>query len=63
VLVEMALITPPVGLNLYVVQAARKSGNFSDVMIGVIPYAAAMLMMVALLVMFPSIALYLPNNF
>ncbi|MDB4222128.1 TRAP transporter large permease [Granulosicoccus sp.] len=62
-LVEMALITPPVGLNLYVVQAARKSGNFSDVMIGVIPYAAAMLMMVALLVLFPSIALYLPNNF
>jgi C4-dicarboxylate transporter DctM subunit len=62
-LVEMALITPPVGLNLYVVQAARKSGNFSDVMIGVIPYAVAMLIMVALLVMFPSIALYLPNNF
>jgi C4-dicarboxylate transporter DctM subunit len=62
-LVEMALITPPVGLNLYVVQAARKSGKFSDVMIGVIPYAGAMLIMVALLVMFPSIALYLPNNF
>jgi C4-dicarboxylate transporter DctM subunit len=62
-LVEMALITPPVGLNLYVVQAARKSGKFSDVMIGVIPYAVAMLVMVALLVMFPSIALYLPNNF
>jgi tripartite ATP-independent transporter DctM subunit len=62
-LVEMALITPPVGLNLYVVQAARKNGKFSDVMIGVIPYAAAMLVMVALLVMFPAIALYLPNNF
>lgn len=62
-LVEMALITPPVGLNLYVVQAARKTGKFSDVMIGVIPYAIAMLIMVALLVIFPSIALYLPNNF
>ncbi len=62
-LVEMALITPPVGLNLYVVQAARKSGNFSDVMVGVIPYAMAMLLMVALLVMFPDIALFLPNNF
>ena len=62
-LVEMALITPPVGLNLYVVQAARKSGNFSDVMVGVIPYAMAMLLMVALLVMFPNIALFLPNNF
>ncbi len=61
-LVEMALITPPVGLNLYVVQAARKSGNFSDVMIGVIPYAIAMLVMVGLLIIFPSIALFLPNH-
>lgn len=61
-LVEMALITPPVGLNLYVVQAARKTGRFGDVMIGVIPYAIAMLIMVALLVIFPAIALYLPTH-
>jgi len=44
------------------VQAARKSGRFSDVMIGVIPYAIAMLIMVALLVIFPAIALYLPTH-
>lgn len=62
ILVEMALITPPVGLNLYVVQAARKAGRFSDVMIGVIPYAIAMLFMVGLLILFPMIALYLPTN-
>ena len=62
ILVEMALITPPVGLNLYVVQAARKSGRFSDVMIGVIPYAFAMLIMVGLLILFPAIALFLPSN-
>jgi len=62
ILVEMALITPPVGLNLYVVQAARKSGRFSDVMIGVIPYAFAMLVMVGLLILFPAIALFLPAN-
>lgn len=61
-LVEMALITPPVGLNLYVVQAARKNGRFSDVMVGVIPFAIAMLVMVALLVIFPAIALYLPTH-
>ncbi len=61
ILVEMALITPPVGLNLYVVQSARKSGRFSDVMIGVIPYALAMLAMVGLLIMFPIIALFLPS--
>lgn len=62
ILVEMALITPPVGLNLYVVQASRKSGRFTDVMIGVIPYAIMMLMMVGLLILFPAIALFLPEN-
>ena len=62
ILVEMALITPPVGLNLYVVQAVRRSGPFTDVMIGVIPYAIAMLAMVGLLILFPAIALYLPSN-
>lgn len=58
VLVEMALITPPVGLNLYVVQGARKSGRLSEVMIGVIPFVFVMLLMVVLLVAFPSIALF-----
>jgi TRAP-type C4-dicarboxylate transport system permease large subunit len=60
VLIEMALITPPVGLNLYVVQGARKSGKMSEVMLGTIPYVIAMLIMVALLIAFPSIALFLP---
>ncbi len=61
VLIEMALITPPVGLNLYVVQGARKSGKMSDVMLGTIPYVIAMLAMVAALIAFPQIALMLPN--
>ncbi len=61
VLIEMALITPPVGLNLYVVQGARKSGSLSEVMLGTIPYVAMMLLMVVLLIAFPSIALFLPN--
>lgn len=61
VLVEMALITPPVGLNLYVVQGARRSGRLSDVMLGAIPYAITMLLMVILLIAFPQIALMLPQ--
>ena len=62
VLVEMALITPPVGLNLYVVQGARRSGHLGEVMIGAIPYVLVMLAMVGLLVAFPGIALYLPSR-
>jgi len=62
VLVEMALITPPVGLNLYVVQGARKSGNLSQVMVGALPYVLVMLVMVGLLIAIPGIALYLPSR-
>ncbi|MRX49687.1 TRAP transporter large permease subunit [Paracoccus sp. S-4012] len=62
VLIEMALITPPVGLNLYVVQGARKSGSLTDVMVGVIPYVIVMLLMVAVLVAFPGLALWLPRQ-
>ena len=60
VLIEMALITPPVGLNLYVVQGARKGGKLSEVMLGSIPFVIAMLLMVAALIAFPQIALFLP---
>jgi len=62
VLVEMALITPPVGLNLYVVQGARRSGTLGEVMVGALPYVLVMLAMVGLLVAFPSIALFLPER-
>ena len=62
VLIEMALITPPVGLNLYVVQGARKSGRMSEVMLGTLPYIAAMLAMIAALIAFPQIALYQPDR-
>lgn len=60
VLIEMALITPPVGLNLYVVQGARKSGSLNEVMLGTIPYVVMMLVMVAALIALPDIALWLP---
>ena len=59
--VELALITPPVGLNLYIVQASRRGEAFSDVIIGTLPYLGAMLVMAALLVAFPQIALWLPS--
>lgn len=60
-LIEMALITPPVGLNLYVVQGARRAGRMSEVMLGTLPYLFVMLVMAALLIIFPQIALFLPQ--
>ncbi|MEM9814700.1 MAG: TRAP transporter large permease subunit, partial [Pseudomonadota bacterium] len=61
VLIEMALITPPVGLNLYVVQGARKGGTMTEVMVGAVPFVLVMLAMAGLLIAFPGIALWLPS--
>ncbi|MEQ3624510.1 MAG: TRAP transporter large permease [Celeribacter sp.] len=61
VLIEMALITPPVGLNLFVVQGARSKGSMNDVILGVIPYVLVMLAMIALLIAAPGLALWLPS--
>ncbi|MFT0548834.1 TRAP transporter large permease [Allopusillimonas ginsengisoli] len=63
ILVEAALITPPVGLNLFVVQSLRKSGNMNDVMKGSLPFVIMMLLMVAVLVAVPGLALWLPQYF
>lgn len=63
VLLETALITPPIGVNLYVVQGIRERGAISDVMIGSLPFVGALFVMIALLVLFPGIALWLPRQF
>ncbi len=63
ILVEVALITPPVGLNLFVVQSLRKSGSMNDVMIGSLPFVIMLLAMVAVLAWLPGLALWLPGVF
>lgn len=60
ILMEAALITPPVGLNLYVVQAVRRTGAFSDLCIGALPFVAMMIVMIGILIAFPQLALWLP---
>ena len=61
VLLETALITPPIGINLYVVQGIRKGGDMLDVMKGAMPFVITMFAMVALLLAFPQLALWLPS--
>ena len=63
VLIEMALITPPVGLNLFVVQSLRKTGSMNAVIVGSLPFVAAMFVMILLLALFPDLALWLPRVF
>ncbi len=61
-LIEMALITPPVGLNLYVVQGVRRSGSISEVMTGAAPFMLTILVMIGILVAFPDLALFLAKK-
>jgi tripartite ATP-independent transporter DctM subunit len=61
VTVETGLISPPVGMNLFVVQSAAKGSKIQDVMIGVMPFVLADFVRLAILIAFPAISLFLPQ--
>ncbi|WP_372620731.1 TRAP transporter large permease [Falsiroseomonas sp.] len=61
ILIEAALITPPVGMNLFVVQAVRGGGAFREVAVGSLPFLGAMFAMIGLLIAAPGLALFLPS--
>ena len=63
ILLETALITPPVGVNLYIVHGVRDHGTMNDVIIGASPFVITMFVMIGILVLFPNIALFLPEMF
>ena len=62
-LMEAALITPPIGVNLFVVQGIRSVGSpFRDVCIGATPFLVAMLVLIFLLIWQPGLATWLPDQ-
>jgi len=76
ILLELAQISPPQGMALYVLHAARRevntampapggdstaTGTIGDVYIGVLPFIACMLAVLALLIAFPGIVTWLPD--
>ena len=62
-LIETALVTPPVGLNLFVVQNLRKPGSLNDVIVGTLPFVITLFAMLALLAFVPGLATWLPRQF
>jgi tripartite ATP-independent transporter DctM subunit len=61
-LVEIALISPPDGTVLYVLQGLRKDGRgIGDVFVGVLPFVTVYILAIALLMVMPGIALWLPS--
>lgn len=62
IMVETALITPPVGTNIYVAASMDQDANSMDVIKGIIPFLFIELLLVFLLLAFPDIALWLPSK-
>ena len=63
IMCELGLITPPVGMNLFVVQGIRPDkGSVGDVIRGAFPYAIIMILFTFLLMAFPQIVTFLPEN-
>lgn len=61
VFIEMGQISPPIGINLFVIQGIWK-GKLSDVVMGTIPFHLIMFVLLILLVIFPDIAMWLPSG-
>ncbi|MEJ2403747.1 MAG: TRAP transporter large permease [Candidatus Thiodiazotropha sp.] len=58
---EVGLITPPVGLNLYVINGIVPDVDLKTVLLGALPFMLCILLGIALLMLFPQIALWLPS--
>lgn len=57
----MALITPPVGMNLYVINGLRKDINMGEIISGVLPFMVLMVIMLVIVIAFPSLSTWLPS--
>lgn len=59
---EIAVLTPPVGLNLFVIQGiGRDHVTIGDVIKGCLPFIGTMVVLLAVLIAFPQVALWLPE--
>ncbi len=61
IVVELGLITPPVGMNIFIIQAQAPDINLGKLYKGIVPFLIAPLTLIVLLFLFPQIALWLPN--
>jgi tripartite ATP-independent transporter DctM subunit len=61
IVVEVGLITPPVGLNVFVINSMAPGVRLKETFLGVLPFLASDAIRVALLILFPAITLWLPH--
>ena len=60
--VELGLIHPPVGMNVFVIKSVVKDVSFSTIFKGVLPFVATDILRLSILISFPAIALLLPSR-
>jgi C4-dicarboxylate transporter DctM subunit len=61
IMVEVGLIHPPVGMNLFVIQAQAPDVKITSIYRGIIPFLLAPLILIVLIFLFPGLALWLPK--
>ena len=62
-LIQTAMISPPFGINLFVIHGIRGRGTLSDVEIGSAPFVIALLVMIGIICAFPDTVMWLPRVF
>ena len=60
--VELGLIHPPVGMNVFVIKSVVQDVSFSTIFLGVLPFIVTDLIRLVILISFPMLALYLPSH-
>jgi len=61
-LVQIGQVTPPMGLNLFMVQGIDKEAKLAEIVKGVIPFLIAMLIFAVLMIAFPNMTSFLPEK-
>ena len=59
---EMGLISPPVGINVFIVKSVAPNVSLTDIFRGVAPFWLAMLVTLIILIAFPQLSLFLPDT-
>jgi TRAP-type C4-dicarboxylate transport system permease large subunit len=62
IVIELALITPPMGINVFVIKGMTPNVSLGEIYIGVIPFVIAQIILLILIVLVPDLALWLPET-
>ena len=61
IMIEAGLITPPIGMNVYIIGGIAPDVPISKIFRGIVPFILAIIVCIILIMIFPQIALFLPD--